>query len=114
ADVESGGRGPDRIISDLRAAFRMRRYPRAELPGQHLGAQANSQKRPSLPQRHRDPVDFPANKIIRIVGAHRAAEDDRAGMAIESWRKPVAETRPSDVKRVPERAQRIADAARRR
>src|SRR5258705_13301479 len=57
-DLEPCGRRADRIISDLRPALRMRRNPRAELQGEHLGAQANSQKRPLLPERDRDPVDL--------------------------------------------------------
>ena len=41
----------------------MRRDPGAELHGEHLCAQANSQKRPLLPQRNRNPVDFPADEF---------------------------------------------------
>ena len=113
-DLEPCRGGADRIISDLRAALRMRRNAGAELHGEHLGAQANSQKRPLLPERDRDPLDLLANEIIRIVGAHRAAENDGAGMAIQRLRKGIAKTRASDIQFVSERPQRVADAARRR
>src|SRR5258708_38241229 len=48
ADGAAGGGGTDRIVPDLRAAFRMRRHPRAKLPRQHLRAEANSEQRPLL------------------------------------------------------------------
>ncbi len=92
----------------------MRRYPRAEPHGEHLRTQANSQKRPLLPERHGNPVDLLANEIIRVVGAHRAAEDGRAGMAIQRFRQRIAEPRTPDVQPMSERPQRIADPARRR
>src|SRR5258708_37948920 len=43
ADGAAGGGGTDRIISDLRTAFRMRRHLRAELFRPHLRAKANPQ-----------------------------------------------------------------------
>ena len=92
----------------------MRRDPRAELHGEHLRAEANSQKRPLLPQRHRNPVDFPADEFIGVVGAHRPAENDRAGMVIQGFRQGIAEARTPDIQPVTERPQRIADPARRR
>ena len=92
----------------------MRRDPRAELHGQHLRAQANSQKRPLLPQRNRNPVDFPANEIIGVIGAHRPAENHGAGMVIQRFRQGIAKPRTPDIEPVAERPQRIADPARRR
>ena len=90
----------------------MRRDLCAQLLGQHLGAQANAQKRPLLAQGNFDPVDFAANIVVGIVGAHRAAENDRAGMLIERLRQRVAEPRAPDIEGVTERPQRIADPAR--
>ena len=92
----------------------MRRDPGAELLREHLRAQANSQKRPLLPQRNLDPVDLAANIIVRIVGAHRTAENDRAGVIIERFGQRIAKPRSPDIQPVSERPQRIADAARRR
>src|SRR5205823_7204281 len=66
ADLERRGRGTDRIISDLGAALRMRRNPAAELLGEHLRAEANAEQRPLLSERDRNPVDLPANEIVRI------------------------------------------------
>ena len=107
-------RRADRVISDLRAAFGVRRHPGAELPREHLRAQANPQERPLLPERHLDPVDLPADVVVRVVGAHRAAENDRAGMAVQRLRKRIAEPGTPDIEGMAERPQRIADAARRR
>ncbi len=58
----------------------MRRDLRAELSGKHLRAEADAEERPLLAQRDFDPVDLAADIIVGIVGAHRTAEDDRAGM----------------------------------
>ena len=107
-------RRADRVVADLRRGLRVRRDPRAELPGEHLRAEANAQKRPLLPERHRDPVDLAADVIVRIVGAHRAAEDDRAGMIVQRFRQRIAEPRTPDIEGMPERPQRVADTARRR
>src|SRR5258708_33292365 len=85
-DLEPCRRRADRIVSDLRPALRMRRNPGAELHREHLCAQADSQKRPLLPERDCDPVDLPANEIVRIVHTHWAAENDGAGMAIQRFR----------------------------
>src|SRR5580765_643945 len=49
--MSSRGR-TDRVIADLGAALRMRRDPGAELPGEHLSAQANAEKRTLLAQRN--------------------------------------------------------------
>jgi hypothetical protein len=92
----------------------MRRHLRAELFRQHLGAEANPQQRPLLPERHGDPVDLAANEVIAIVRAHRAAENDGAGVTLQRFRQGIAKARTPDVQRMPQRAQHIADAARRR
>ena len=81
ADREAGRGRPDRVVADLGVAFRMGVDPAAELARQHLRAQADAEKRLVLLQRHRDPVDLAADELFLIVGAHRTAEDDRAGMA---------------------------------
>jgi hypothetical protein len=84
------------------------------LHGEHLRAEANPQQRPPLRKRHRDPVDLAANILIRIVRAHRTAENDRPGMAVQRFRKRIAKARTPDIEPVSERPQHIADAARRR
>jgi hypothetical protein len=110
ADRQSRRRRADRIVSDLRAAFRVRCDTGAELSGEHLRAQANSQQRPLFPERHRDPVDLAANVIFGIVGAHRPAENHHTGAAVERFRKRVAKPRTPDIQGMAERPQRIADA----
>jgi hypothetical protein len=92
----------------------MRGHPRAKLHGQHLRAEANPQERTLLPQRHGDPVDLPADEIIPVVRAHRAAENDRAGVTLQRLRQGIAKARTPYVQRMAQRAQRIADTARRR
>ena len=81
---------------------------------QHLCSQANSQKRPLFPERNRDPVDLPAHVIVGVVGTHWPAEDDRAGMALQRFRKRIAKTGAADVELAAERQQDVADAARAR
>src|SRR3954451_17617874 len=111
ADIETRRRRTDRVISDLRATLGMRPHRRAELPRQHLRPKANPQERPLLPQRHRNPVDLAPNEFIRIVRAHRSAEYDCAGMTVQRFRKAIAKSRTPDIQGMPERPQRIADAA---
>jgi hypothetical protein len=90
----------------------MRRNPGPKLLGQHLGAQANPHERPLFAQRYLDPVDLAANVIVGIVGAHRAAENHRAGMIVQRFRQRIAEPRTADIEPIAERPQRVADAAR--
>ena len=111
--IAGGGRA-DRIVADLRAPLRMRRNGRAKMLRQHLRAKADAEKRALLGKRHRDPVDLARDVIVRIVGAHRAAEDHRARMIGERRRQLVTKARAPNVERISKRAERIADAARRR
>ena len=104
----------DRVIADFHAPLLMRRDASAQLPGEHLGAEANAEKRPPLAQRHRNPIDFPAHIIIAIIGAHRPAENHRAGVTVECLRQWIAEPRTPDVQGMTKGAKRIADASRRR
>jgi hypothetical protein len=106
----SGGSGNTRSPRDPADAARRGRPMHRE----HLRSQADSQERPLLPKRYGDPVDLPANEIIRIVRAHRAAENHGARMAIQRFGKRIAKARTPDIESVSERPQRIADAARRR
>ena len=92
----------------------MRRDLRAQMFGKHLRAEADAEKRPLLAQGNFDPVDLAADIIVGIVGAHRAAEDHRAGMLVQRFRQGIAKPRTADVEGVAERPQRIADPARSR
>ena len=102
----------DRIVAALDAAFRVRCDLRAQLLGEHLRAEANTKERPLLAQGDFDPVDFPANIFVGIVGAHRATKNDRAGMPIQRFRQCIAEPRTPDIEGMAEHAERIADPAR--
>src|SRR6185437_17115593 len=75
-----------RVVADLGQALRMRRDPGAKLSGEHLRAQANAQKGALLAQRNLDPVDLAADIVVRVVGTHRTAKDDGAGVVIERLR----------------------------
>src|SRR3954454_12685628 len=103
----------DRVIAGLGLALRMRIDSAAELPGQHLGTKTNAKERFALRQRHRNPVGLAAHEFIGIVGAHRAAEDDSAGMLCQSVGQRIAKTWPADVERIATRLQSMADPARR-
>ena len=62
-------------------------------------------------KRDADPIDLAADEIVRIVGAHRTAEDDGAGVFRHGRRQRILEARAAHIERIAEIAQRIADAA---
>ena len=112
-DHGKAGRGrPDRVIADLGVAVGMRKDLAAERPRAHLRAEADAEERLVLLERHGDPVDFPADEIVRVIGAHRAAENDRAGMLGKRRRQRIAEPRPAHIERKTELLQGVADPAR--
>ncbi len=112
ADRVAGSGRADRVIADLGTAFRVRRDACAELHGQHLRAEADPEKRTVLAQRHGDPVDFAADIVVGIVGAHRSAENHSTGMVVQRLRQRVAETGAADVQRMAKQPQRVANPAR--
>src|SRR5207249_5855850 len=67
-------------------------------------------KRLLLLERHRDPVGLAAHEIVRIVGARRAAENDRAGVLREGFREWIAEAWVAHVERIAALLQRMANA----
>ena len=107
-------RRTDRIVADLHPPFTMRRDLGAQLFGKHLRAQADAEERPLLTQGNLDPVDLAAHIVVGIIGAHRAAEDHRAGVLLQRVRQGIAEPRTADVEGMAERPQRVADPSRRR
>ena len=109
ADLASGLGRADRIITDLGMAIGMLEDPAAEMTCEHLGAEADAEERLSLPQRNSQPVDLPANEFVGVVGAHRAAEDDRRGMPGHGLRQRIAEARAAHVEWVTALAQSVAD-----
>jgi hypothetical protein len=77
---ETGGGGADLIIADRGMAFRMPEHFAAKMTGKHLGAEADAEIGLVFLQRHTDPVGLALDELVGIVGAHRAAEDNRGGM----------------------------------
>ena len=65
-----------------------------------------------LLKRDGDPVDFPTDEIFLIVGAHRAAENDGAGMLGERRRQRIAKARPTHIQRKTELLQSVTDPSR--
>ena len=110
-DGEAGRRRPDRIIADLGVALGMAKHFAAELPREHLGAEADAEKRLVLLKRHADPIDLAPDVIVLVIGAHRAAENDGAGMFRHGRRQGIVEARAAHIEPVAKVAQRIADAA---
>jgi len=100
-----------RVIADLGPALAVGVDARAHLLGQHLGAEADAEERRILLQAGADPVDLGLDEIVRVVGAHRAAEDHGAGMVAHRLRQRVAEARLADVEGVAAGLQQAADAA---
>src|SRR5579863_6260515 len=102
-DHRKAGRGrPDRVIADLGVAGRMTKNPAAERPRTHLRAEADAEKRLLLFDRDGNPVDLAVDEFVRVIGAHRAAEDDGAGMIAQRLRQRIAEARPAHVEPVSE------------
>ena len=83
---------------------------RAKVAGQHLGTEADAQIGRSLAQDRADPLCFEPDKIIRIVGAHRAAKNDRSGVVRHGGRQRIAIARAADVERITALDQEAPDA----
>ena len=113
-DALAGLRRHEREIADLGTAVRMRPDPAAEMQGQHLRPEAEAEIGPVLLEGHTDPVDLPFHEIVRVVGAHRAAEDHGAGVVRHRLRQRIAVARPADVEAMPALGDEAPDAARRR
>ena len=77
---------------------------------QHLGPEADAEKRRLLAQRHLDPPDLLGDERVGIVRTHRAAEDDGARMVRHGGGQRVAEARAADIKPMVEPEQQAADA----
>ena len=82
--------------------------------GHHLRAKADAEIRLVVAQRHTDPVDLALDEIFVVVGALRAAENHRAGVAVHRLWQRVAEPWPADVERKTELRQSMSDATGRR
>ena len=101
----------ERIPADLDQPVAMSFDLAAEMVDQHLRAEADAEERPVLPERHVQPIGLALDELVAVVGAHRPAEDDRAGMAGQRLRQWIAERRPPDVEFVAGFDQQMADAA---
>ena len=89
-----------RIPADLDQPVAMALDLAAEMVDQHLRAEADAEEGPVLPERHVQPIGLALDELVAVVGAHRPAEHDRAGMAGQRFRQRVAERRPPDVELV--------------
>jgi hypothetical protein len=81
---------------------------------QHLRAETNAEKRLTGRKRFADPIDFDADPIFLVIGAHRAAKDYRRVVTVHIFGERIAETRPADVEPVTVFHQQPADPSRRR
>ena len=75
------------MVADFGLALRVPIHAAAEMARQHLRAETDAQERLPLFQRDADPVDFAAHEVVLVIGAHRAAEDDCAGVVVRSCRQ---------------------------
>src|SRR5579884_658076 len=78
--------GRDRLISHFDAAFAMSINLRSEVLGKHLRAKADAEEWLLFQERHLDPVNFPGDVIVAVIGAHGAAENDGAAMVFHGFR----------------------------
>src|SRR5262249_15535422 len=111
ADCKSALSRADRIATYLRMSVRGWVDAAAEMTRGQLGAKANAEARFALLERHRHPTDFPAYKVILVIGAHRAAEDDRARMLGHVRRQRVTIARAANVERKTTLHQSVPDPA---
>ena len=107
-DRGSGGGRPHRVIADLGMAARVAKHFAAKKFGADLRAETDAEERLVVAQRHADPFDFAADVIVAVIGAHRAAENDRGRMLGHGHRQRIAEARPAEL------LQSVAEAAGRR
>ena len=114
ADVTPDLGRPDRIIADLGVTVGVLVDAAAEMVSQHLRAQADAEKRLLLLERDLEPVDLAADEIVGVVGAHRTAEIDGAGMSCHGLGQRVAEARAAQIERIAALAQGVTDTPRRR
>ncbi len=103
--------GLDRVIADLDQPFRMRRHRGAEMPRQHLRAEADAEIGLALLERHADPVDLGPHIIVAVIGALRPAEDDGAGMLVQRLGQRLAEAGAAYVEAETEGGEPMPDPA---
>src|SRR5262249_2180274 len=99
----------DRIIADLGMALRMRIDPTAHVARQHLATETDAEKGLLFLERHRDPVDLAPYELLRIVGARRAAENDRTGVIRHRVGQRIAKAWVADVEGIAALGQRTTD-----
>jgi hypothetical protein len=104
----------DRVPADLDQPVAMAFDLAAEMVDQHLRAKADAEEGLVLPERDLQPFGLAADEFVLVVGAHRAAEHDRAGMMRKRLRQLVAERRAADVEIEAGLDELVADAPRAR
>ncbi len=114
AEIKPGSSRPDRIIADLDAAFRMRPDLSAKLFGQHLGTETDAEEWLVLAEWRGDPVDFPADPVVGVVGTHRSAKYDCAVVLRHGRRQRFSKTGPADIQPIAPALQHVADTPRSR
>src|SRR5260370_27674571 len=106
-----GRRDPDRIIANLGLTLRMKRNGRAKVACKHLRAKANPKKGLALTERHLDPFDLRANVAVRIVDAHRPAENDHSRMRRQCVWKRIAAPWAANIQWYAAGLEKVPDAA---
>ncbi len=86
--------------------------PFAQMTRDHLPAQTNAKQRRVFFQRDADKVDLLFHPVIRIVDAHRPAQNDRARMIRQRRRQGIAKARPAQIELIAHRVQQAAYARR--
>ncbi len=114
AEPVRGGSGRNREIADLAALVLESEHAGAERARQHLRPEADAKKRLLLCERDLEPVDLALEPFVRVVRAHRTAEDDNAVVPGEGFRQRLVEAWPADVEAHAHLAKRPADAPGRR
>ena len=97
------------FASPILGALQQQGLDVTEVAGEQLRAEAEADQRRLLGQRHRHPVGLVPQVVVAVIGAHRAAENDGAGMPCQRRRQRIAEPRAPDVEPVAAPLQVLTD-----
>ena len=100
------------VISDLDMFLRVLTNTRTQLPGQHLRAEANAEKRLVFSQSDRNPIGLDLDEIVGVVGAHRTAENHGPRMMLERLRQRITKPRPANIEPVAIGSEPVSDVSR--
>src|SRR5215831_9686525 len=104
--------GEDRVVANLGQVLGMETHLGTQVIGEHLRAQADAEKWFLLLECDADPVSFPADELIRVVGAHGAAKNDGTAVVCKRRGERMAAAGLAHIECVSAAAKPVADVPR--